>query len=95
MLAIERFEGILEKMDECCRQDNTGSEVFSNKEYDMWDGNTGGVGGDVGKRYSCPASGLGLPSSEGKPKVGVRRTKERYEEDHSRRAGSLQRLGLS
>lgn len=32
MLAIERFEGILEEMDECCRQDNTCSEVFSNEE---------------------------------------------------------------
>ena len=31
-VTIERFEGILEKMDECCRQDNARSEVFSNEE---------------------------------------------------------------
>lgn len=32
VVAVERFEGILEKMDKCCRQDNTRSEVFSNEE---------------------------------------------------------------
>ena len=37
VVAIERFEGILEKMDECRRQDNARSEVFPDEEQDMWD----------------------------------------------------------
>ena len=37
VVAIERFEGILEQMDECRRQDNARSEVFSDEEQDTWD----------------------------------------------------------
>jgi len=54
-----------------------------------------GVSRDVRKRYGCSTRGLTLPSPEGKPECWVGRTKERYDENHYRCPGSLQRLGLS
>lgn len=96
VVAVERFEGVLEKMHERCRQDNTRSEVFSNEEHNPWNRNVGGVGGDVGKRHSCSTQRSTLPSmAEEGPEGGLGRTKDGHDEDHRRRPGSLKRLGLS
>lgn len=65
MVAVERFEGILEKMDKRRRQDNARSEVFPDEEHNARYRNAGGVGGDVGKRHGCPIRTLTLPSMEG------------------------------
>lgn len=53
------------------------------------------MGGDVRKRYGCSTRGSTLPSTEGRPEDGAERTKERYDENHRRRPGSLERLRLS
>jgi len=37
VVAIERFEGVLEKMDDCRQRDNTRSELFSDGRLDIWD----------------------------------------------------------
>ena len=94
-MAVERFEGVLEKMDKCCRQDNARSEVFPDEEHNPWYRNAGGVGGDVGKRDGCPIRTLTVPSMEGNSEGMVRRTKEGYDEYHCRRPSSLERLRLS
>jgi len=95
VVAVERFEGILEKMDKCCRQDNARSEVFPDEEHNAWYRNAGGVGGDVGKGHGCPIRTLTLPSMEGNSEGMVRRTKKRYGEYHCRRPSSLEGLRLS
>ena len=51
VVAVERFEGVLEEMDECSRQDHARSEVFPNEEHNAWNRNASGVCGYVGKRH--------------------------------------------
>ena len=56
----------------------------------------GGVGRDVRERYSCLASGVNLPSAEGKPESWCYgRTEERHDKDHCRCPRSLECLRLS